>query len=167
MEGLGRAWQMAFVQRHRWVATVTSGAVIVVTAIFYSYAITRLRSLPSERYSLHAVFLSSDGLRKGADVELAGVKVGSVSSIKLDPAAFVAHVEFQIDSAYQLPADTTIGIGSSGFTTANALLVDPGRSHTMLAAGDSIRSTREMLSLEQTVSQYIFGAGGLGNGASP
>ena len=138
-----------------------------MTAGFYSYAITRLRAQPTGRYVLHAVFLSSDGLHQGADVELAGVKVGTVSSIKLDPTAFVTHVDFQIDAQYRLPLDTAIGIGSSGFTAANALLVDPGRSREMLAPGGSIRSTREMLSLEQTVSQYIFGAGGLGNNNAP
>ncbi len=140
---------------------------IAVTIGFYSYAITRLRSSASERYLLHAVFLSSNGLHEGADVNLAGVKIGSVSSIELDPAAFVTHVDFHVDAGYELPQDTTIGIGSSGFTAANALMVDPGRSTKMLAPGDSIRSTREMLSLEQTVSQYIFGAGGLGSNAAP
>ena len=158
---------MVFLRDRRWVATLASGAVIAVTAGFYSYAMTRLRSESSDRYLLHAVFLSSNGLHKGADVELAGVKVGTVSSIKLDPTAFVTHVDFQVDAEYRLPQDTAIGIGSSGFTAANALLVDPGRSQKMLAPGDSIRSTHEMLSLEQTVSQYIFGAGGLGSNATP
>ena len=146
---------------------MTSGAVIVVTTGFYSYAVTRLRSESSDHYVLHAVFLSSNGLHRGADVEMAGVKVGTVSSIKLDPTAFVTHVDFQVDAEYRLPLDTAISIGSSGFIAANALLVDPGRSAKMLAPGDSIRTTREMLSLEQTVSQYIFGAGGLGNGVTP
>ena len=146
---------------------VTSGAVIAVTAGFYSYAMTRLKGNTSDRYVLHAVFLSSNGLHEGADVDLAGVKIGTVFSIKLDPAAFVTHVDFHVDAGYELPQDTTIGIGSSGFTAANALLVDPGRSAKMLVPGDSIQSTREMLSLEQTVSQYIFGAGGLGSNAAP
>ncbi len=158
---------MVFVQRHRWVATLTSGAVIAVTAGFYSYGMTRLRSRSADQYLLHAVFLSSNGLHEGADVELAGVKVGRVSLISLDPVLYVAHVDFQVDTAYRLPSDTTIGIGSSGFTTENALLVDPGSSKTMLASGNNIRSTRETLSLEQTISQYIFGAGGLGNPANP
>ncbi len=139
----------------------------MVTTGFYSYAVTRLSSQSSERYGLHAVFLSSNGLHEGADVDLAGVKIGTVFSIKLDPVAFVTHVDFQLDSRYRLPSDTTLTIGSSGFTTANALLVNPGQSKRMLSPNDSIRATREMQSLEQAVSQYIFGTGGLGNGATP
>lgn len=141
--------------------------VIVVTAIFYTYAVTRRQDRAPAHYSLEAVFLSSNGLHVGADVRLAGVKVGMVSSIKLDPVAFVTRVGFYIDDRYQLPSDTSLGIGSSGFTAADGLLVEPGHSDHTLAPGDTIRSTHEVVSLEQAVSQYIFGAGGLGGATGP
>ena len=159
-------WQVLFVQHRRWIAALTSSAVIAVTVGFYSYAVARFKSQAASFYLVHATFISSNGLHQGADVDMAGVKVGRVSSIKLDPAAYVARVDFEVDARYHIPLDTTIGIGSSGFTTANVLLIDPGRSKTMVEPGGSIKSTREMLSLEQTISQYIFGAGGLGSGAS-
>ncbi len=153
--------------RHSGVAIIASAVVVVVTAAFYSYAITRQQDAGPAEYELQAVFLSSNGLHVGADVRLAGVKVGAVSSIMLDPAAFVSHVGFTVDDRYRLPSDTSLGIGSSGFTSATALLVEPGRSRQMLTPGQTIRSTREMVSLEQAVSQYIFGAGGLGSANGP
>ena len=141
--------------------------VVVVTAAFYSYAATRQQDAGPAQYDLQAVFLSSNGLHVGADVRLAGVKVGTVSSITLDPAAFVSHVVFHVDDRYRLPSDTSLGIGSSGFTSATALLVEPGHAQQVLTPGQTIRSTQEMVSLEQAVSQYIFGAGGLGGTTGP
>lgn len=153
--------------RHSGAATFASAVILAVTAGFYTYAVTRQQDAGPDRYGLQAVFLSSNGLHVGADVRMAGVKVGTVSSITLDPAAFVTHVAFNIDRQYQLPSDTSLGVGSSGFTAATALLVNPGHSAGRLAPGAIIHDTHEMVSLEQTVSQYIFGAGGLGSGAGP
>jgi len=153
--------------RHSGAATLASAAIIAITAGFYTYAVTRQRDAGPARYPLKAVFLSSNGLSVGADVKLAGVKVGTVSAISLDSAAFVTRVLFNVDNSYPLPTDTSLGVGSSGFTSANALLVMPGHSNRMLAPGETIRDTHEMVSLEQTVSQYIFGAGGLGGGSGP
>ncbi len=153
--------------RHSAAASVASAAVLAVTAVFYVYAVTRQHDGGPAGYPLQAVFLSSNGLEVGADVRLAGVKVGTVGSIVLDTTAFVTRVGFTVDDRYRLPSDTSLGVGSSGFTAANALLVTPGHSSRMLAAGDTIRDTHEMMSLEQTVSQYIFGAGGLGSGSGP
>ena len=154
--------------RHSGAASIASAAVIAIAAGFYVYAVTRQpHNSGAGRYVLQAIFLSSNGLRVGGDVRMAGVKVGTVSAITLDPIAFVTRVEFKLDDRYRLPSDTSLGIGSSGFTAANALLIDPGHRSQMLSAGETIRNTHEMLSLEQTVSQYIFGSGGLGTGNSP
>ena len=153
--------------RHSGVATIASAIVVAVTATFYLYAFMRQQDRGPVGYQLEAIFLSSNGLHVGADVRLAGVKVGTVSSISLDPVAFVTHVGFYIGDQYHLPADTSLTIGSSGFTTADGLLIEPGHSDHSLAPGETIRSTREMLSLEQSISQYIFGAGGLGGTNTP
>ena len=153
--------------RHSGIAITASAAVIVMTVLFYTYAVTREQGPEAAHYELQAVFLSSNGLHVGGDVRLAGVTIGTVSSITLDPVAFVTHVGFHIDDRYRLPSDTALGIGSSSFTSANGLLIDPGRSKRTLAPGEIIRDTHEMVSLEQAVSQYIFGAGGLGNSTGP
>ncbi len=153
--------------RHSGVAIIASAVVVAVTAMFYTYASTRQQDRRPAGYNLEAIFLSSNGLHVGADVRLAGVKVGTVSTISLDPVTFVTHVGFYISDQYHLPSDTSLSIGSSGFTTADGLLIEPGHSDHSLAPGETIRSTREMLSLEQSISQYIFGAGGLGSTSTP
>ena len=149
---------------HSATAIFASGLVIAVAAGFYAYAETRGAGPTEATYALQSVFLSANGLKPGADVRLAGVKVGAVDSIALDTGLFVTHVGFRIDQRYQLPEDSKLAIGSSGFTSATALTVTPGHSSRMLQPGQVIRDTQEMVSLEQQVSQYIFGTGGLGTG---
>lgn len=150
--------------RHSATAILASTLVIAVAGGFYTYAQTRGAAAAPESYGLQSIFLSANGLKDGADVRMAGVKVGSVSAITLDPKLFVTRVAFEIDDRYRLPEDTKLGIGSSGFTSANALLVTPGHSARSLPPGAVIHDTEEMASLEQQVSQYIFGTGGLGSG---
>nr|WP_321986635.1 MlaD family protein [uncultured Lichenicoccus sp.] len=150
--------------RHSATAILASTLVIAVAGGFYAYAETRGAAAIPASYELQSVFLSANGLRDGADVRMAGVKVGFVTGIALDPKLFVTRVGFTIDERYKLPADTRLGIGSSGFTSANALLITPGHSPRTLRPGAVIRDTEEMASLEQQVSQYIFGTGGLGSG---
>jgi len=150
------------VMRHSLTATVTSSAVLAITLSFYAYAASLVPRGPHATYLLHAVFMSSDGLAPGADVRVAGVKIGSVQSIKLDPDQFVSNVTFAVERGYQLPTDTSLSVSSSGFTSAPVLVVDPGRRSGRLVPGATIRDTHALVSLEDSVSQYIFGAGGLG-----
>ena len=148
--------------RHSGFAVLASASVIAVAAGFSTYTVLQRHQAGGPRYGLDAIFTSANGLQAGADVRIGGVTVGKVASITLDPATFVTKVAFRIDDRYRLPADTSLSIGSSGFTAADALLVEPGRAARRLAPGATIHDTNAMLSLEQSISQYIFGGGGLG-----
>ncbi|WP_428393059.1 MlaD family protein [Lichenicoccus sp.] len=149
--------------RHSGFAVLASASVIAVTGGFCAYTVLQRHQAGGPRYGLEAIFTSANGLQAGADVRIGGVTVGRVASITLDPATFVTKVAFRIDDRYRLPADTSLSIGSSGFTAADALLVEPGHAGRRLAPGATIRDTHAMLSLEQSISQYIFGGGGLGD----
>ena len=153
--------------RHSNAASFGSLLVLAVAIGFYSYAESRRQEPKLAEYPLKAAFLSSNGLQPGSDVRLAGVRIGRVTSITLDSRSFVAQVKFDVENRYRLPSDSSLSIGSSGFTAANSLLVEPGHSRQVLDAGSMIRNTHEMLSLEQSVSQYIFGAGGLSDSHEP
>ena len=151
-------------RRHSSAAIASSAGVLIISLSFFGYALTRSGSLPPSGYDLNATFLSSNGLRSGADVVLAGVQVGTVTSIDLDEHSMLSHVTFSVQQNLQLPVDTRLSIGSSTLTSGNALIVTPGVSHQRLAAGAVITQTCELTSLEQQISQYIFGAGGTSSG---
>ncbi|MCP9318427.1 MCE family protein [Acetobacter persici] len=147
--------------RGRAGASIFSGAVLAGTLAFALYARATQTAPGQDRYDLSARFVSANGLKRGADVDIGGVTVGRVSSITLDPASQMAIVRFRLNSDLKLPEDTTLTIGSSTLSADNALRVEPGKSRTMVAPGTMMTHTIEPSSLEQQVSNYIFGGGNL------
>ena len=146
--------------RHGLAAVAASASVLLVSLGFYGYASALGGSGPEAGYELNATFLSSNGLHAGADVVLAGIKVGTVSAITLDAGAMTARVRFEVQRDLRLPVDTRLSIGSSTLTSGNALMILPGKSSQILAVGATVTRTCELTSLEQQVSDYIFGSGG-------
>ncbi|GBQ65709.1 toluene ABC transporter periplasmic protein [Komagataeibacter swingsii DSM 16373] len=156
-----RIGQGATMARQRSGAIISSGLVLLVAGGFCLYARASQSGGSQDRYPVMARFVSANGLAVGADVNMDGVPVGRVTSIALDPATYMANVGFTLDRTLSLPEDTTLSIGSPTLTADTALLVQPGQSADRLKPGAVITNTREPLSLEQQVSNYIFGNGGL------
>ncbi len=150
--------------RHSITATAASAAVLCVAIGFYGYTAGLIGTGDRRTYELRATFLSSNGLHEGADVVLAGVTVGRVTAITLEPRTMMSEVTFQIDQVLKLPVDTRLSIGSSTLTSGDALLVDPGKSRQMLPSDARVTDTCEPTNLEQQVSRYIFGNSGAASG---
>jgi len=149
------------ISRRGFASVAASAAVLAVAIGFYGYAAATLdHDKGGNGYDLAATFLSSNGLHSGADVVLAGVPIGSVTAITLDNRSMTSRVDFHIGQDLKLPVDSKLSIGSSTLTSGNSLLVSAGKSSQMLAPGTVLTDTCEMVSLEQQVSQYIFGSGG-------
>ena len=142
-------------------AAVTASTLVLVLALgFYGYATSLGTSRAGADYALNATFLSSNGLQAGADVMLAGVPIGIVTSITLDDRTLLSQVHFRIERQLRLPVDSRLSIGSSTLTSGNALMITPGSSAQPLSPGAAVTDTCASTSLEQQVSQYIFGSGG-------
>ncbi|CAI9119677.1 MlaD family protein [Brytella acorum] len=144
-------------------AILASALVLGVACGFSIYADAQKHGRIAGGTELHARFNSANGLHAGAKVLLAGVEVGRVRDITLDPATQLADVAFVVDSRLHLPKDSVLGIVAPTMTSDNALEITPGKAVESLAAGAVISDTRDQLSLEQQVSNYIFG-GALGGG---
>lgn len=143
-------------------AILSSGLVLLIAAGFLVYG-AALRHGPRDGgLVLHAAFNSANGLKPGANVDLAGVPVGRVLGITLDPRTQMADVAFSVDRRLKLPIDTAVGIGAPSMTADNALQIEPGKAGQVLGSGGHITDSRDQLSLEQQVSNYIFGGGKLG-----
>lgn len=140
-------------------AILASTMVLALAAGFAVFAVAQHHGPSGDTQRLHARFVSANGLDQGATVVLAGVRVGTVSRISLDPTTQMAQVDFSIDRHLSLPSDTILTIAAPTMTSENALVIEPGKSRERLAADGTITNTQAPSSLEQQVSNYIFGSG--------
>lgn len=109
-----------------------------------------------DSYPVSARFVSISGLKEGAVVEVAGVKVGKVSSIELDGGDYEAVVRMDISKAVHLSDDSIASIRTAGIIGDRFIKLTPGGSEDYLDPGDEIQETESAISLEELVSKYIF-----------
>ena len=135
---------------------------------FFCYARTCLCRLPdgeawahgsfhSEGYVLTASFNSVSGLRPGAEVEIAGVRVGRVKSIRLDDKQPRAIVELQLGDNVHLTDDVIASVKTSGLIGDKYISLEPGGSGEPLKSGDEITDTESAVDIESLISKYVFG----------
>jgi len=110
----------------------------------------------SAAYLLEAKFDNIGGLKVRGAVKSAGVVVGRVTQIHLDPEAFVAVVSMQIDNRYKFPRDTFATINTSGLLGEQYIGLDVGGDTEMLKEGDSVMKTQSAVVLEKLISQFMF-----------
>ena len=108
-------------------------------------------------YPVFARFQSVSGLITGAHVELAGVHVGKVASIALDPKRLVAVVELKIQKGLMLSDDVIASVKTSGLIGDKYIQLAPGNSDTILKPGGMITETESAVDLEALISKYVFG----------
>jgi len=107
-------------------------------------------------YTVNARFTSVSGLKPGADIEIAGVKVGKVSGIKLDGKDYEAVVNLSLNEGVRIQEDSTASIRTAGLIGDRFINITPGGSDAYLKNGDVIDETEPSISLEELVSKYIF-----------
>lgn len=111
---------------------------------------------------LHATFEQVGGLRPRAPIAIAGVKVGQVSRIELDPD-LRARVTLDLDPELRLPTDTSARIVTSGLLGDQFVILEPGAEDDMLEAGAEIDITESAILLESLIGKFVNDAG-LGEG---
>lgn len=107
-------------------------------------------------FTLTARFTSIAGLRKGAVIEGAGVRIGTVSGIVFDPERFEAVVELRIDEGISIQEDAIASIRTQGIIGEKFVKITPGGFDELLTDGMEIYDTEAAVSLEELVSKYIF-----------
>jgi phospholipid/cholesterol/gamma-HCH transport system substrate-binding protein len=150
----------------RNIAEVATGAaVLVVAAGFLAYAVAHSGRGVTSGYALNARFDRIDGLNVGADVRMAGVKVGAVTAARIDPQSFLAEVNFTVQQGLELPKDSSAEIVSDGLLGGKYLSLVPGGDTAVLKPNERVTITQSAVSLEQLLGKFIFSASELKNNA--
>ena len=134
------------------------GALVIVVAsafLFFAYTTTGTGSVGG--YDVKARFSSADGIVTGTDVRLHGIKIGSVSSLTLDPKSYAAIVHLNIRNDVPIPDDSSVKITSSGILGNSYLAIQPGGSDKVLAAGSEITNTQGSVDFMSLIARAIYG----------
>jgi phospholipid/cholesterol/gamma-HCH transport system substrate-binding protein len=143
-------------------AELATGAIVILVALgFLSYALVNTGRSTTGGMRLSAQFNNIGSVSTGADVRLSGVKVGSVTGVRIDPQTYQAVLDFTVRSDLKLPTDSSAVISTGGLLGTSFVSVAPGGSDKDLADGGTITITQSATNLEDLLGKFIFNVGSL------
>ena len=107
-------------------------------------------------YEVTAQFSNIGGLRSGAQVSLAGVRIGRVSNIAVDQNTYDAVVSMNIEDDYKIPKDSDASILTAGLLGEQYIGLTPGAAAKFLQEGDEIKITQSAVILEKLIGQLLY-----------
>jgi phospholipid/cholesterol/gamma-HCH transport system substrate-binding protein len=140
--------------------TLIGFLVVAVAGIFLVFSLQQRSdgSPGKDSYELSARFNRIDGISTGSDVRMAGVKVGTVSAISLDPATYKAIVTFTMKKGIQVPDDSTAQVLSDGLLGGAYVGIMVGGSFEYIPEGGLIEFTRGSVDLLTVLSEVASSA---------
>ena len=139
---------------------VGSGLFILLGFAALAYLATQTTSVANYRdgdsYVLTARFGNIGQLKPRAPVKIAGVRIGSVRAIRLDPVTLEAVVDLAIDTRFsELPDDSAAAIFTSGLLGDQYVGFKPGGSPEMFKDGGEFVLTQSSMQLEDLIGKFL------------
>ncbi|HEV8311356.1 MAG TPA: outer membrane lipid asymmetry maintenance protein MlaD [Methylomirabilota bacterium] len=134
------------------------GLFMLVGVLALAYLSVRLGQVDifgARGYVVYADFPTVGGLKSGASVEIAGVPVGRVESIRLKD--YQARVAMHIDQSVQLQADAIVSIKTKGLIGEKFVQINPGGSEKTIQPGGRLSEVEAPVDIEELISKYVFG----------
>ena len=142
------------------VETIVGALVLVVAGVFVFYAFAKSDRGGADGYEITARFGRIDGLKRGADVTLSGVKIGTVTAVDLDFKTYQAIVHMALTSRIQVPVDTNAKIVSESLLGGMVVVLDPGGDKTMIKPGGEVANTQDAISFTELLAKFMFSGTG-------
>ena len=117
------------------------GIFVLIGIVCVGYLAIRLGEMEwigDNDYPLYACFQSVSGLKTGVSVEMAGVQIGRVDTISLDPERQIAVVKLKIRKGIVLTDDVIASVKTSGLIGDKYIALTAGGSDLVLKPGDMI-----------------------------
>ena len=137
--------------------TLIGALVVAIAAIFFIFAYqTSGKGAATGGYRLTAEFDNAEGVNVGTDVRMAGVKVGTVLAMSLNPENFQAAVTMTVDPKVVLTEDATAKVTSEGLLGSKFIALEQGGAEVKLADGGMISNTQGAVDIWSLISQAMF-----------
>lgn len=147
--------------REQWAETAMGVVVLALAAGFLTYSLSVGGvGVKSGNYEISAKFGEAGSLAPGASVTVAGVKVGTVSQVTLEPKTYLAVAKLSMDPNVKLPDDSTAKITSDGLLGGAHIAIAPGGSMDDLKPGGEIDNTQGAVDIFGLIGSVIRPQGG-------
>jgi len=110
----------------------------------------------SRTYTVFADFDNISGVKSGAEVQIAGVTVGTVTGLSLSEYD-QARAELQLNREIKLPKDSIASVKSQGIIGDKLIQITLGGDEEEYKEGDVILDTESSVDLESLISKFAFG----------
>ena len=134
------------------------GALAIVVffgVLALSYFGTRMHgAAATDSNRIYAAFNRVDGLVVGDEVQLAGVPIGRVAAMTLQPN-FQARLTLLVADDVPLPTDTSAAIHTDGLFGRKFVELEPGGDETLLGDGGVITYTQDSLIVGELLDLII------------
>jgi phospholipid/cholesterol/gamma-HCH transport system substrate-binding protein len=130
----------------------------MIAVVWLSLNTGRGNALSGPTYLIEARFANSGGINTGSSVQLAGVPVGRVESLRVDPKDYSSVATLRIRADLQLPTDSMASVKTSGLIGDKYLLLSPGAEEQFLKPGETITMTESSVDLESLIGKMAFGS---------
>jgi phospholipid/cholesterol/gamma-HCH transport system substrate-binding protein len=147
---------------HNVFETILGAIVLAFAGLFLTFAYSSADLHKVKGYTVTANFPMVDGLKDGTDVKINGVKVGSVSGLRLitdpGPNEYLVAVAMTVDRSVQLPTDTMALVSTESLLGGKYMSLEPGVDETMIKTDGTGRVTRTQapLRLDDLIGQLIY-----------
>ena len=136
---------------------IAAGLLVVAAALGFVIFAGKGAGMGSggDTYDLRASVRSIEGVSLGSDVKLAGVKVGTLTQVSLNPQTYMADAVLSLQKSVELPSDSAVLISSEGLLGGNFIELQPGGMPDVLAPGDEIEDTQGAVSLVSLLMKFV------------
>ncbi len=113
-----------------------------------------------QTYRVTAAFDNIGGLKTGSAVTMAGVRIGRVRNIVIDPITFEARVTLELSDSYDnIPEDSNAKILTAGLLGEQYVGIEAGGADASLVEGSTLKLTQSALVLENLIGQFLSSQG--------
>ena len=140
---------------------LTVGIFVVLGLAAVAYLTLKLGSgslVGGDTYLIEARFANAGGLHSGSSVLLAGVTVGRVEAVRMEPSDYTAIATLRIAKVLRLPTDSMASIKTTGLIGDKYIALSPGAEEAYLEPGARITMTESAVDLESLIGKMAFGS---------
>lgn len=142
-----------------WTETVTGTIVVIICIIFLVYGYRYTDTTNRHSYQIQVTFANVDGLVRGSNVRLAGIKIGTVTKEILDKKTYQPIVTLNINDDIKIPNDSSAKITSVGLLGENYISIVPGGSTDYLKNGERLLYSQGSVDIVSMLGHALLGIG--------